>query len=292
MRISSNWVDYSILDTFNGIKVEKWGDYVLSRPDPQVIWDINKDVDNYNKEIHANYIRSKTGGGYWDFFKKIPNNWEIKYKELKFMIKPTGFKHMGLFPEQAVNWDYIINKIPKLNNRDISVINLFAYTGGATLAAAYAGARVCHVDASKGVVDWAKHNAIISGLNNRRIRWIVDDCEKFVNREIRRGNKYDVIIMDPPSYGRGPTGQIWKFESKIHDFINLVVQLLSDNPLFLMFNSYTSNYNCGIIEYLLNLTVVKKHGGKVLVDELGLPIAIHDCALPCGSTAIWTPNIN
>ena len=269
MKIANEWKDYKILDMADGQKLERWGNVVLSRPDPQIIWK-NKSFPNKWKEINAVYKRSKTGGGAWDFKKKIPKQWQVKYKNLIFNIKPMGFKHTGLFPEQAVNWDWMISKI-KNEKRDIKVLNLFAYTGGATVACLSAGASVCHVDSSKGMTTWAKENVTSSGFQERPVRFIVDDVVKFVNREIRRGNKYDAIIMDPPSYGRGAKGEVWQFENNIYDLVELCTNILSDNPLFFLINSYTTGISSKVLEDILNLTVSKKYKGKIESGEIGLP---------------------
>lgn len=285
MRIAGNWQDYKIIDTSDGEKLEKWANVVLIRPDPQIIWKTEKKTALWGK-AHAHYHRSKKGGGQWEYIKKIPQSWQIKYKDLSFNIKPTGFKHTGLFPEQAVNWDFMMEKIKKAG-RPINVLNLFSYTGGATLACAKAGASVAHVDASKGMVAWARENARLSGLEDKPVRWLVDDCEKFVLREIKRGRKYDAIIMDPPSYGRGPGGEVWKLEDSIYDLVNICVKVLSDNPLFFMLNSYTTGLSPSVMAYLLGETVGAKYKGKVFADEIGLPVEKSGYALPCGSTAIW-----
>lgn len=245
MDVARDWKDYEILDMANGEKLEKWKDVILVRPDPQIIWK-SKSFPERWKNANARYIRSSTGGGNWDFNKKVPANWQVKYKELIFNIKPMGFKHTGLFPEQAVNWDWMINKIQHAN-RDIKVLNLFAYTGGATVACSYAGASVCHVDSSKGMVTWAKENITSSGLQNNPVRYIIDDVVKFVSREIRRGNKYDAIIMDPPSYGRGTNGEVWKFEENISDLVELCTKVLSDRPLFFLINSYTTGISSTVL---------------------------------------------
>jgi 23S rRNA (cytosine1962-C5)-methyltransferase len=285
MRVVSGFNDYEIIDTSNGEKLERWGDTILIRPDPQIIW--NTDTTNpLWKKSSARYHRSNKGGGEWEFYKKVKDSWVIHYKHLAFRIRPTGFKHTGLFPEQAVNWDYFTEKISNAN-RPIKVLNLFAYTGGATLACAAAGASVCHVDASKGMVAWARENAELSHLSDKPIRWIVDDCEKFVTREIRRGNRYDAIIMDPPSYGRGPGGEVWKLEDQIYDLVNLCSQVLSDDPLFFVLNSYTTGLSPSVMEYLLGVTVGKKYKGKISCDEIGLKVSETGYNLPCGSTAIW-----
>lgn len=285
MRQASDWKDYEIIDTSNGEKLERWKDVVLIRPDPQVIWDTPKGAEW--KKANAHYIRSSSGGGKWREFSMKKKEWAIEYKGLRFKISPTGFKHTGLFPEQAVNWDFMADKIEKAG-RPVKVLNLFAYTGGATMACAKAGAHVCHVDASKGMVSWARENAKLSGLEDRPIRWIVDDCIKFVEREIRRGNKYDGIIMDPPSYGRGPSGEVWKLEEKVYELVSLCSQLVSDNALFFLLNSYTTGLSPSVMEYLLGVTVAKAHGGKVSSSEIGLPVTKSGYTLPCGSTAIWT----
>ena len=285
MNIANNWNDYKILDMADGQKLERWGDVILARPDPQIIWK-EKTYSEKWKNINATYHRSKTGGGVWEYKKKMPNQWQIKYKELTFNIKPMGFKHTGLFPEQAVNWDWMMDKIKKAN-RDIKVLNLFAYTGGATVACAAAGASVCHVDSSKGMVTWAKENIASSGLAERPVRYIVDDVVKFVNREIRRGNKYDAIIMDPPSYGRGANGEVWQFEDNIYDLVDLCTKVLSDKPLFSLINSYTTGISSKVLENILNLTVSKKYKGKVSSGEVGLPMENSNLVLPCGIFGRW-----
>ena len=285
MNIANNWNDYKILDMADGQKLEKWGDVILARPDPQIIWK-EKTYPKKWKNINATYHRSKTGGGTWEYKKKMPNQWQIKYKELTFNIKPMGFKHTGLFPEQAVNWDWMMDKIKKAN-RDIKVLNLFAYTGGATVACAAAGASVCHVDSSKGMVTWAKENIASSGLAERPVRYIVDDVVKFVNREIRRGNKYDAIIMDPPAYGRGANGEVWQFEDNIYDLVDLCTKVLSDNPLFFLINSYTTGISSKVLENILNLTVSKNYKGKVSSGEVGLPMENSNLVLPCGIFGRW-----
>ena len=285
MNIANNWNDYKILDMADGQKLEKWGDVILSRPDPQIIWK-DKSYPEKWKNINATYHRSKTGGGTWEYNKKMPQQWQIKYKDLTFNIKPMGFKHTGLFPEQAVNWDWMIDKI-KNAKREIKVSNLFAYTGGATVACASAGASVCHVDSSKGMVTWAKKNIASSGLAERPVRYIIDDVVKFVNREIRRGNKYDAIIMDPPSYGRGANGEVWQFENNIYDLVELCTNVLSDNPLFFLINSYTTGISSKVLENILNLTVNKEHNGKVSSGEIGLPMENSKLVLPCGIYGRW-----
>lgn len=285
MWLADNWKDYEVLDTSNGEKLERWGNYLLVRPDPQVVWNTPHTNPGWKKK-NGHYHRSSKGGGEWEFF-SLPQQWSIHYGKLTFQLKPFSFKHTGLFPEQAANWDWFSNLIQNAN-RPIKVLNLFAYTGGATLAAAAAGASVTHVDASKGMVAWAKENAASSGLSDAPIRWIVDDCQKFVEREIRRGNHYDAIIMDPPSYGRGPKGEIWKIEDAIHPLVSLCSQLLSDKPLFFLINSYTTGFAASVLTYLLGLEVVSKFGGHVVSDEIGLPVTQSGLVLPCGSSGRWT----
>lgn len=285
MNIAKDWKDYEILDMANGEKLERWKDIVLVRPDPQIIWK-SKSFPEKWKNVNAKYNRSNTGGGYWEYSKKLPTSWQVKYKNLTFNIKPMGFKHTGLFPEQAVNWDWMIEKIQKAN-REIKVLNLFAYTGGATVACSYAGASVCHVDSSKGMTTWAKENIESSGLKNNPVRFIVDDVVKFVNREIRRGNKYDAIIMDPPSYGRGANGEVWKFEENIADLVELCSKVLSDKPLFFLINSYTTGISSTVLENILKLTVEKKYRGKLSSGEIGLPMTDSKLILPCGIYGRW-----
>ena len=285
MNIAKEWKDYEILDMANGEKLERWKDVVLVRPDPQIIWK-NKSFPEKWKNVNAKYTRSNTGGGHWDYNKKVPQSWQVKYKNLTFNIKPMGFKHTGLFPEQAVNWDWMIDKIQNAN-REIKVLNLFAYTGGATVACSYAGASVCHVDSSKGMTTWAKENIESSGLGNRPVRFIVDDVVKFVNREIRRGNKYDAIIMDPPSYGRGANGEVWKFEENISDLVELCSKVLSDKTLFFLINSFTTGISSTVLENILKLTVGKKYKGKLSSGEIGLPMTGSSLVLPCGIYGRW-----
>ena len=280
MWLANQWNDYEILDTSGGEKLERWGDYILVRPDPQVIWNTPKIHKGWRKR-NAHYHRSAKGGGEWEFF-DLPKQWEIHYKALTFQLKPFSFKHTGLFPEQAANWDWFSEKVVRAG-RQVKVLNLFAYTGGATLAAAQAGASVTHVDASKGMVTWAHENARSSGLEDAPIRWIVDDCMKFVEREIRRGNHYDGIIMDPPSYGRGPKGEIWK----IHPLVKRCSELLSDHPLFFLINSYTTGLAPAVLAYMLSIEVGKKYGGKVRAEELGLPVTETGLVLPCGASGRW-----
>ena len=284
MEISKDWKDYEILDMADGEKLERWGDIILIRPDPQIIWK-NKSFPEKWKTANATYVRSNTGGGMWKYNKKVPASWKIKYKDLTFNIKPMGFKHPGLFPEQAVNWDWMIDKI-KNAKREINVLNLFAYTGGATVACSYAGAKVVHVDSSKGMVTWAKENAETSGLKDKPIRYIVDDVRKFVEREIRRGNKYDAIIMDPPSYGRGKNGEVWQFENNIADLVNLCKQVLSDKPLFFLINSYTTGISSRVLEDILYLELDRKDG-KLSSGEIGLPMKDSKLVLPCGIYGRW-----
>ena len=283
MWIANEWKDYEVLDCTSGEKLERWDKYTLVRPDPQVIWNTPKDLPGWRK-MNGHYYRSSKGGGEWEFF-DLPKQWEIAYKDLRFNLKPFSFKHTGLFPEQAVNWDWFSDKI-KNAGRPVKVLNLFAYTGGATLAAAAAGAAVTHVDASKGMVNWAKENAKSSGLEAAPIRWLVDDCMKFVEREIRRGNHYDGIIMDPPSYGRGPKGEIWKIEDSIYDFIKLCTQILSDTPLFFLVNSYTTGLAPAVLTYMLS-TELKRFGGHVDSQEIGLPVTKTGLVLPCGASGRW-----
>ena len=286
MRTAGKWTNYSIIDASDGEKLEKWGNISLVRPDPQIIWKTEK-TDSLWNTADGYYRRSNSGGGKWLFRRKIPDSWQINYGNLTFNIRPTGFKHTGLFPEQAVNWDFMGEKIRNAG-RKISVINLFAYTGGATLACAEAGAEVCHVDASKGMVQWARENAESSGLTEKPVRWIVDDCEKFVAREIRRGRKYDAVIMDPPSYGRGPCGEVWKLEDCVYDLVKLCSGVLSENPLFFLINSYTTGLSPSVMGYILGSVLTEKYGGSVSFDEIGLPVKSTGMILPCGSTAIWS----
>lgn len=284
MWVADGWKDYEVIDTSDGEKLERWGQYTLVRPDPQVIWKTDRKNPGW-KKMNGHYHRSKKGGGEWEVF-NLPEKWQISYNDLTFNLQPFSFKHTGLFPEQATNWDWFGKKIREAN-RPIKVLNLFAYTGGATLAAAAAGASVVHVDASKGMVTWAKENAVSSGLGEAPIRYIVDDCVKFVEREIRRGNKYDGIIMDPPSYGRGPGGEVWKIEESIHEFIKLTAQVLSDDPLFFLVNSYTTGLQPAVLTYMIS-TELKKYGGTVVSDEIGLPVTSNGLVLPCGASGRWS----
>lgn len=285
MLLANEWSDYALIDCANGEKLEKWGNFTLVRPDPQIIWPQKQHKAEWEK-CDAHYHRSKSGGGSWEYNKKLPDAWQIKYKNLTFNVKPMGFKHTGIFPEQAVNWDFIDEKI-KSANRDIKVLNLFAYTGGATVAVAKAGASVVHVDAAKGMVLWAKENAVSSGLADAPIRYIVDDVIKFVCREIRRGNKYDAIIMDPPTYGRGPNGEVWKFEDELYPLIEKCMSLLSDNPLFMIVNSYTSNVSSTVVKNVLELSAKAKFGGYVTNDEIAIPVKNSGICLPCGAATRW-----
>lgn len=292
MWIADNWSDYEVIDTSQGEKLERWGKYILCRPDPQVIWNTPKDNPLWRK-LNGHYHRSSKGGGEWEFF-NLPDEWSINYGKLTFNLKPFSFKHTGLFPEQAVNWDWfsdIISRSVKSGDfskeKPFKVLNLFAYTGGATIAAAEAGANVTHVDASKGMVGWAKENAASSGLSEAPIRWLVDDCVKFVEREIRRGNKYDGIIMDPPSYGRGPKGEIWKIEESVYPLIELCTELLSERAKFFLINSYTTGLQPLVLNYMLNTLIVKKMGGHVEAGEIGLPVSGNNLILPCGASGRW-----
>ncbi len=283
MKVANNWKDYELLEMKNGMKKERWGEYVLVRPDPQIIWTSPSNFNDYD----AIYHRSNKGGGHWEYKRKLKDNWQVRYKDLTFNIKPMGFKHTGLFPEQAVNWDYMIEKIRNAN-RSIKVLNLFAYTGGATVACLYAGASVCHVDSSKGMVAWAKENVISSNLQDRPVRYIVDDVVKFVEREIRRGNKYDAIVMDPPSYGRGTNGEVWDIEKDLYNLVSLCSKLLSDKPLFFIINSYTSSLSSSILKTILKMIIKEK--GTITDDEIALPLKSSDITLPCGVYARWESN--
>ena len=303
MWLADNWKDYEVLDCSEGEKLERWGKYRLLRPDPQVIWNTPKDSSLWNK-LNAHYHRSTKGGGEWEFF-DLPEQWSIGYRDLKFNLKPFSFKHTGLFPEQAVNWDWmrgiLKEAIDKNPGRNFKVLNLFAYTGGATLACAAEGyinrtnpndgqsspISVTHVDASKGMVNWAKENAASSGLADAPIRYLVDDCQKFVEREIRRGNRYDAIIMDPPSYGRGPKGEIWKLEESLFPFVELCTEILSEKPVFFLINSYTTGLQPAVLSYMINYLIAKRFGGKTEADEIGLPVSSSGLVLPCGASGRW-----
>ncbi len=284
MLLADEWKEYELIETGDGEKLERWGNVILRRPDPQIIWPI-KDKKMWDK-ADAHYHRSQSGGGQWEFKKKVPKRWTVAFNDLKFYIEPTGFKHTGLFPEQSVNWKWMINSIQKAN-RPIKVLNLFAYTGGATVATAYAGAEVCHVDAAKGMVSWAKENLALSGLADRPVRFITDDCMKFVQREIRRGKKYDGIIMDPPSYGRGPGGEIWKIEDSLYGFVEQCMGLLSDKPLFFLINSYTTGFSPTVLSNILKQTIGKRFKGTHSSGEVGIPVSNSGLVLPCGIYGRW-----
>lgn len=289
MWIADGWKDYEVIDTSDKEKLERWGDYMLIRPDPQVLW--NTERKHYGwKKPNAHYHRSNKGGGEWEFF-NLPKAWQISYGSLRFNLQPFSFKHTGLFPEQAANWDWFSSLIRKRReeqpDRPVKVLNLFAYTGGATLAAAAAGAQVTHVDASKGMVNWAKENAAASGLSDAPIRYIVDDCRKFVERELRRGNRYDAVIMDPPSYGRGPNGEVWKIEDAIYELVKLCAEVLSEDPLFFLINSYTTGLQPAMMAYIAGLLLVPQYGGTVKGDEIGLPVSDTGLVLPCGAACRW-----
>lgn len=287
MRYATEWKDYELIDCSCGEKLERWAREILIRPDPQVIWKSEKEHRLWYQPS-ARYNRSRTGGGKWQVFKRMPDAWQVRYKDLTFNIKTMGFKHTGLFPEQAVNWDYTRKLIRESGREEVKVLNLFAYTGAATVACLKEGASVVHVDASKGMTQWAKENAKLSGVDGEDVRWIVDDCIKFVQREIRRGNRYDIVILDPPSYGRGPKGEIWHLEDSIYDFVKLVSQVLSDEPIIVLLNSYTTGLSSSVMKYILDDVITKEKGGKVEADEIGLPVTSNGQVLPCGSSAIWT----
>ena len=286
MRTVNDFKDYELIDADNGQRLERWGDIILIRPDPQVIWSEGQLDDRWNSP-HAVYHRSNSGGGYWEVKKKVPDVWSINYNDLVFRLKPMGFKHTGLFPEQAVNWQLAQRLITEAD-RDISVLNLFAYTGGATVACLNAGAKVTHVDASKGMVAWAKENAAASKLADKNVRWLVDDCIKFVKREIRRNNRDDAVMMDPPSYGRGPNGEIWKLEQQLFELLTNVGKILSDKPLFFFLNSYTGGLSPTILNYMVKSCIAPKNKGKIFTEEIGLKVTKRDIVLPCGNTTIWT----
>lgn len=288
MWIANNWKDYEVIDTSCGEKLERWGEYLLIRPDPQVIWNTPKTNSGWKKR-NGHYHRSSKGGGEWEFF-RLPDEWNLRYKDLTFRLKPFNFKHTGLFPEQAANWDWFTPLIREAK-KTVKVLNLFAYTGGATLAAAKAGAHVTHVDASKGMVAWAKENAAASGLEAAPIRWLVDDCVKFVEREIRRGSAYDAIIMDPPSYGRGPKGELWKIEDDIFPFIELTAKILSKDAIFYLINSYTTGLQPAVLSYMINTAIVPAFGGRVTANEIGLPVKESGLVLPCGASGRWQSNV-
>lgn len=285
MRKTDFWKDYELIDSSDGERLERWGDIILIRPDPQVIWKTER-LNPLWRNAHARYRRSNTGGGKWQVYKPIPDSWRVGYRDLMFNVKPMGFKHTGIFPEQAVNWDLTADII-KNSDKKLRVLNLFGYTGCATVACLKAGAEVCHVDASKGMVAWAKENAASSGVSDLPVRWIVDDCGKFVAREIRRGRRYDGIIMDPPSYGRGPSGEIWKLEEQLYSFVELCAGVLSDDPSFVILNSYTTGLSPSVMQYILGTIVQSRFGGEVSADEIWLTVTDTGLALPCGATAIW-----
>lgn len=288
MFLADSWKDYELIDCDKGEKLERWGSHLLVRPDPQIVWTLPpQERSPLWKKAEARYLRSSAGGGRWDIHRPLPDSWQIGYRDLTFGVKPMGFKHTGLFPEQAVNWDWFSNIIRNSGRKDVQVLNLFAYTGGATIAAAAAGASVCHVDAAKGMVSWAKENAILSGLGDHPIRYIVDDVKKFVEREARRGRKYDGIIMDPPSYGRGPGGELWKLEQELFGLIQSCLKVLSDKPLFFLVNTYTTGLSGSIMETIFRLTLLQRYGGTFAVDEVGLPITKQNLVLPCGYSSRW-----
>ncbi len=286
MRFTRDWKDYELIDCSDGEKLERWGDHILIRPDPQVIWKSERSSRLWSK-ADARYIRSKTGGGRWEIYKNLPAAWQVRYKDLSYNVKTMGFKHTGLFPEQAVNWDMTREVIKNSGRKGVKVLNLFAYTGGATAACLAQGASVVHVDASKGMTLWAKENIAASGLTDKPCRWIVDDCVKFVQREIRRGNKYDIIILDPPSYGRGPKGEVWRLEDSLYDFVKLINELISDDALMVLLNSYTTGLSASVMKYILEDITVKEKGGGVSADEIGLPVSSTGGVLPCGACAVW-----
>lgn len=285
MRIVEDFKDYELIDCSHGQKLERWRDIILIRPDPQAIWKSEQKHPLW-RDAHARYFRSSSGGGHWETYKKVPDKWEIRYQDLTFLVKPMGFKHVGLFPEQAVNWDLVRQRIHSAR-REIRALNLFAYTGAATAACLKAGASVVHVDASRGMTQWAKDNAQASGVRDGNVRFIVEDCVKFVEREIRRGNRYDVIIMDPPSYGRGPGGEVWKLEDRIYSFVELCSRVLSDDPLMVVINSYTAGLSPAVMEYIMSLILCPRFGGRVSGSEIGLPVSETGLVLPCGATSIW-----
>ena len=288
MFLANHWTDYEIIDAGKGEKLERWGRFILRRPDPLAVWEIPvEEMPPEWGKAHARYLRSKSGGGHWETFAKMPDMWKIKYRNLTFGLKPMGFKHTGLFPEQAANWDWFSQLIRDSGRTDIKVLNLFAYTGGATVAASAAGAAVCHVDAAKGMVTWAKENAVLSGLADRPIRYIVDDVKKFVSRELRRGNHYDGIIMDPPSYGRGPSGEVWRIEDELFPLVRDCAALLSAQPLFFLINSYTTGLSGSVLQNVMQLTVMNRFGGSLQVDEVGLPITNGGLVFTCGYSARW-----
>lgn len=286
MRVVTDFSDFELIDASDGERLERWKDIILIRPDPQVMWHGDRKNPLW-KNAHAKYHRSNSGGGYWENLKTVPKVWSVNFRDLTFRLKPMDFKHTGLFPEQAVNWD-LMSECIKSAGRPLKVLNLFAYTGGATVACLKAGASVTHVDASKGMVQWAKENAVASGVGDRPVRWLVDDCLKFISREIRRGNKYDGIVMDPPSYGRGPNGEVWKIEQQLQELLYLSSQILSDDAVFFLLNSYSGGISPTILNYMVKNIVVGKRKGEVTTTEIGLKITERDIALPCGNTTVWT----
>lgn len=286
MRAADGWKDYELIDASAGERLERWGRVLLIRPDPQILWDTPRSHPLWN-EAHAHYHRANTGGGRWERLRPLPDSWEIGYGALRFRLKPMGFKHTGLFPEQAVNWDWM-SRVIRGAGRPVRVLNLFGYTGGATLACAAAGAAVTHVDASKGMIAWGRENAVSSGLADRPMRWLTDDCVKFVQRELRRGNRYEAIVMDPPSYGRGPGGEVWKLEEQIYPLLSLCAGLLADEPLFFMVNSYTAGLSPSVMQYMLSALLTPRFGGAAQAEEIGLPVTETGLCLPCGATAMWT----
>ena len=286
MRYTKDWKDYELIDCSYGEKLERWNRQILIRPDPQVIWKSER-THRLWAQASARYVRSRSGGGQWQVFQRMPAAWQVRYKDLTFNVKTMGFKHTGLFPEQAVNWDFVRRVIRESCREEVKVLNLFAYTGAATVACLKEGASVVHVDASKGMTLWAKENAEASGVADGNVRWIVDDCMKFVQREIRRENKYDIIILDPPSYGRGPKGEVWRLEDSIYDFMSIVEQVISDEPLCLILNSYTTGLSASVMKYIIDDIITKKRGGACEADEIGLPVTDSEGILPCGTTAIW-----
>ncbi|MBQ8077124.1 MAG: class I SAM-dependent methyltransferase [Eubacterium sp.] len=286
MRVASDWKDYELIDCSGGEKLERWTRQVLNRPHAQVIWKSEKSHRLW-AQPSAQYLRSRSGGGKWNVFKRMPAAWQVRYKDLTFNVKTMGFKHTGLFPEQAVNWDFVRDVIKNSGREEVKVLNLFAYTGAATVACLKEGASVVHVDASKGMTAWAKENAEASGVSEGDVRWIVDDCIKFVQREIRREKSYDIIILDPPSYGRGPRGEVWRLEDSIYDFMTIAEQVLSDDPLCVILNSYTTGLSSSVMKYILDDVITKKRGGITSADEIGLPVTASGGVLPCGATAIW-----
>ena len=287
MRTAGNWKDYELIDCSDGERLERWGRYILIRPDPQIIWSTPRTNELWRK-ADARYIRSASGGGSWDVYRKLPEFWEIGYGDLRFRVKTMGFKHTGVFPEQAVNWELLARAAAKAG-RPLKMLNLFAYTGCATVSALRVGVNVTHVDAAKGMVQWAKENAALSGLADQSVRWLVDDCRKFAERELRRGNKYDMIAMDPPSYGRGPGGEVWKLENEVFSLCSLCAQLLSDDAVLFMINSYTTGLSSSVMSYILSSVIPRQRGGAVHADEIGLPVTESGLILPSGATAVWSP---